>query len=104
MVRAWQSWCVHGGHGACMVESHGACMAVMVRAWRWSSHRGSRSASSILVETSFDLPPSPLLTLKVGLAAVLALAQAACLWACPESPIWLETHDKERADEACITL
>ena len=35
---------------------------------------------------------------------MFALAQAACLWACPESPIWLEEQDKERADEACITL
>ena len=40
----------------------------------------------------------------VSMAAVLALAQAACLWACPESPSWLETRDKERADEACIAL
>ena len=40
----------------------------------------------------------------VAMSAGLALAQAVCLWACPESPRWLETRDKERADESCIIL
>ena len=42
--------------------------------------------------------------IMVVMAGGLALAQALCLWACPESPKWLETRDKERADEACIAL
>ncbi len=40
----------------------------------------------------------------VGAAVAMALAQAACLWFCPESPSWLEARDKEKADEACIAL
>jgi len=40
----------------------------------------------------------------VVMAGGLALAQALCLSACPESPKWLESRDKDRADEACIAL
>ncbi|GAX76529.1 hypothetical protein CEUSTIGMA_g3975.t1 [Chlamydomonas eustigma] len=37
-------------------------------------------------------------------AALFAVAQVLCLLACPESPSWLESRDKEKADEACILL
>ena len=42
--------------------------------------------------------------IMIVMAGGLALAQALCLWASPESPKWLERKDKERADEACIAL
>jgi len=36
--------------------------------------------------------------------ALPAMLQLLCLLACRESPVWLESHDKEAADEACIAL
>lgn len=48
--------------------------------------------------------PIPWWRVMILMALIPAVAQLLVLLSCPESPIWLESRDKERADEAWVKL